>query len=157
MIKLNPGDKTPKFTLTDQDDNKVKLTDYRGQKILGYFFPRADTPGCTRQACSVSESLKTLQKQGVQPLGISPDTPEKQKKFDQKYSLGFPLLSDPDNAAAQAYGAWGEKKRYGRTYEGIIRSAFLIDEKGTLLQAWYNVKPEDTVPKALAALEAHSR
>jgi peroxiredoxin Q/BCP len=152
MAVLETGSKAPAFALMDQDGKKVRLADYKGKKLLVYFYPKADTPGCTKQACSVSTSLAALKKLGVEAVGISPDLPDRQMKFDLKYGLGFPLLSDADNKVAKAYGAWGEKSMYGKKYEGIIRSSFLIDEKARIVQAWYKVKPEDTVPLATAAL-----
>lgn len=148
MAKLNVGDQAPPISLEDQNGRTVSLGDFRGTRLLLYFYPKADTPGCTRQACSVRDAAESLQESGAAAVGISPDAPAQQKKFDRKYDLGFPLLSDPDHRVAQAYGAWGQKSRYGKTYEGIIRSSFLIDEEGTILQVAYNVKPEDTVPKA---------
>ena len=153
MTNLVPGSKAPVFSLENQDGGKVKLSDFKGKKMLIFFYPKADTPGCTKQACSVSASLKELKKLGVEALGISPDLPDKQMKFDRKRNLNFPLLSDPDNKVAKAYGAWGEKSMYGKKYEGIIRSSFLINEKAEVVQAWYKVKPEDTVPLAMAALD----
>ncbi len=152
MSKLKVGDKAPSFSLEDQNGRIVSLADFQGTKLLLYFYPKADTPGCTRQACSVRDAAESLQRAGAAAVGISPDAPDKQKKFDAKYNLGFPLLSDPDHKAAEAYGVWGEKSRYGKSYEGIIRSSFLIDEGGTILQATYEVKPEDTVPKAQEVL-----
>jgi len=153
MAKLKPGDKAPAFSLPDQKGKKVKLADFKGRKLLLYFYPKADTPGCTTQACSIRDAGADLKKSKIASIGISPDAPEKQKKFDDKYDLGFPLLSDPDNKTAEAYGAWGEKSMYGKKYKGIIRSSFLIDEKGKIAEAWYKVSPKDTVPKAMAALE----
>jgi thioredoxin-dependent peroxiredoxin len=117
-----------------------------------YFFPEADTPGCTAQSCSVRDARLDLREFGVDAVGISPDSPERQKRFDEKYGLGFPLVSDPDHVTAAAYGVWGEKSFGGRKYMGIIRSSFLIDEDGAILKAWYRVRPEDTVPNALEAL-----
>jgi len=152
MAKLKAGDTAPAFSLLDQDGKKVSLSDFKGKKLLLYFYPKADTPGCTKQSCSVRDASKELKKLGTAAVGISPDQPTKQKKFDEKYSLGFPLLSDTDNKVAKAYGAWGEKSMYGKKYEGIIRSSFVIDEKGTILQVSYKVKPLDTVPNASTVL-----
>ena len=153
MGKLNAGDKAPDFLLRDQNDKEVNLEAHKGKKILVYFYPKADTPGCTKQACSVRDARAELGDLGVDVIGISPDAPGKQKKFDDKYDLGFTLLSDQDNKVARAYGAWGEKSMYGKKYEGIIRSALLLDEEGKVMETWYKVSPKDTVPKALKALE----
>ena len=153
MTLLEPGKKAPAFHLADQDGEKHRLSQFKGRKVLLYFYPRADTPGCTKQSCDVSEAREDFSSLGVDVLGISPDKPEKLKKFDEKYGLGFPLLSDPDHVAAEKFGAWGEKTMRGKTYMGIIRSSFLIDEQGKVMGAWYKVKPLDTVPKARALLE----
>jgi thioredoxin-dependent peroxiredoxin len=152
MGQLKPGDKAPNFNLPDQNGKKIKLADFKGQKLLLYFYPKADTSGCTKQACAVRDARADLVDAGVAAVGVSPDPPDKQKKFDDKHSLDFPLLSDPDHKASEAYGVWAEKKMYGKTYMGIVRSSFLIDEKGKIIQAWYKVKPLDTVPKAQEAL-----
>lgn len=151
-MTLSSGDKAPAINLLDQHENKIKLSSYKGRKVLVYFYPKADTPGCTTQSCALRDVLGDIGDTAV--LGISPDLPAKQLKFDEKYSLGFPLLSDDDHAVAEAYGVWGEKKNYGRTYMGIIRSAFLIDEKGKLAEVWYKISPADTPKKLLAALAA---
>ena len=153
MSCLAAGDKAPAFSLPDQNGNTVRLADFAGKKLLVYFYPKADTPGCTRQACSIRDAMPNLKATGIAAVGISPDKPAALKKFDEKYSLGFPLLSDPDHAAAEAYGVWGEKIRCGKKSEGINRSSFLVDESGKIIRAWYSIKPEETVPKALAALE----
>jgi peroxiredoxin Q/BCP len=152
MSKLNPGDPAPDFELEDQEGKKIRLSDYTGKKLLLYFYPKAGTSGCTKQACSIRDARQELADSGVAALGISPDKPGAQQKFDDQYGLGFPLLSDPDHKVAAAYGAWGEKSMYGKTVAGIIRSSFLIDEAGKIIQAWYKIKPDDTVPKAKAAL-----
>ena len=153
MAQLKPADKAPNFNLKDQNGKAVKLSDFKGKKLLVYFYPKAGTSGCTKQGCSVRDADADLSRLKVAAVGISPDTPNQQKKFDEKNSLRFPLLSDSDHAVADAYGAWGEKSMYGRKYKGIIRSSFLIDEKGKIIQAWYKVSPTDTVPRALRALE----
>jgi peroxiredoxin Q/BCP len=152
MIKLQKGDTAPEFDLPDQTGKGVRLGDFRGKKVLVYFYPKADTPGCTKQACSVKEAEPELGMAGVVAIGISPDKPEKQKKFDDKYELGFILLSDVDHKVAESYGVWGEKKMYGKTYEGIVRSSFLLNEDGVVIGAWYKVSPADTVPNARKAL-----
>jgi peroxiredoxin Q/BCP len=152
MTMLKEGSKAPAFALEDQDGSTVKLSDYKGRKLLVYFYPKADTPGCTTQSCEVRDNKNDLSKLGVDVVGISPDKPSKQQAFDQKYGLGFPLLSDADHAVAEKYGVWGEKVNYGKTYMGIIRSSFLIDENGKVERAWYKVSPKDTVPNARAAL-----
>lgn len=153
MTKLNTGDKAPNFRLSDQSETEIKLEDFKGKKLLVYFYPKADTPGCTKQACNVRDARKELADLGVDVVGISPDTPAKQKKFDLKHDLGFSLLSDQDNGIAKAYGAWGEKSMYGKKYEGIIRSSLLIDEQGKVIETWYKVSPKDTVDKVLKTLE----
>ncbi|MBV9285022.1 MAG: thioredoxin-dependent thiol peroxidase [Acidimicrobiia bacterium] len=147
---LKPGDKAPDFTLLDQHGNKVRLKDFRERRAIVYFYPKADTPGCTTQACELRDASPKLGDTAV--LGISPDAPNKQAKFDEKYGLGFPLLADEDHAVAEAYDVWGEKKNYGRTYMGIIRSAFLVDEKGKLEDVWYKVSPKATAENLLKAL-----
>jgi peroxiredoxin Q/BCP len=149
-MALKVGEKAPDFTLLDQQGQKVKLSSFRGRSVLVYFYPKADTPGCTTQACGLRDILGEIGDTAV--LGVSPDAPAKQAKFDEKYGLGFPLLADEDHAVAEAYGVWGEKKNYGKTYMGIIRSAFLVDGKGKLAQVWYKVSPADTPKNLLAAL-----
>lgn len=151
MARLDPGDTAPPFELADQRERRVSLADLRGRKVLVYFYPEADTPGCTTQSCSLRDHRQDLAGIGTEVIGISPDTPDKQLAFDRKYGLAFPLLSDPRHEVAEAWGAWGEKKRGGI---GIIRSSFLVDEEGRIERAWYGVTPQDTVPNALAALSA---
>jgi peroxiredoxin Q/BCP len=152
MARLKPGDAAPEFQLPDQHGQAVRLADFGGGKLLIYFYPKADTPGCTRQACSIRDAREELRDLGLAVVGISPDQPARQQKFDHKYHLSFPLLADPDHGMAEAYGVWGEKTSYGKTSRGIIRSSFLIDAAGKIVAAWYGVKPEDTVPKAQKAL-----
>ncbi len=154
MTTLQPGDAAPSFSLTDQHGNTVDLKDYRGRKLLVYFYPEADTPGCTTQSCDLRDHRQQFAGLGVDVVGISPDEPDKQLAFDEKYGLGFPLLADTDHEVATEWGTWGEKKNYGKTYMGITRSSFLIDEEGNIEQAWYRIKPESTVPKAQEALAA---
>ena len=154
MTQLAPGDRAPAFSLLDQNGETVTLEGFAGRKLLVYFYPEADTPGCTRQSCAVRDHRQDLGGIGVDAVGISPDLPKKQLGFDRKYGLGFPLLSDPDHAVSEAWGTWGEKTRNGRTSIGMIRSSFLVDEEGRIERAWYGVKPEDTVPNALEALGA---
>ena len=149
---LEAGDRAPSFTLTGQDGQKVRLADFKGRKVLLYFYPKADTPGCTTQACGLRDVSGDVGDTAI--LGVSPDPPSRQAKFDEKYGLGFPLLADEDHAVAEAYGVWGEKKNYGRTYMGIIRSAFLIDEKGRIAAAWYKVSPKDTAANLVKAVSA---
>jgi thioredoxin-dependent peroxiredoxin len=148
--QLKVGDRAPDFELLDQTGKKVKLSSFRKRRVMLYFYPKADTPGCTTQACGLRDILGDIGDTAV--LGISPDAPSRQAKFDQKYGLGFPLLSDEDHQVAEAYDVWAEKKNYGRTYMGIVRSAFLIDENGQLAKVWYKISPKDTPKNLLAAL-----
>ena len=147
---LKSGDQAPAFTLLDQDENEVALSKLKGHKVLVYFYPKADTPGCTTQACGLRDVAAQVGDTAI--IGISPDKPDKQAKFDVKYGLGYPLLADTDHAVAEAYGVWKEKKNYGRTYMGIERSAFLVGADGKLEQVWYKISPKDTPLKLIAAL-----
>ncbi|HVF13511.1 MAG TPA: thioredoxin-dependent thiol peroxidase, partial [Acidimicrobiales bacterium] len=142
-MPLAPGDTAPDFSLLDQSSAPVQLSDFKGRKVLVYFYPRADTPGCTAQSCGLRDVATEVGDTAI--LGISPDPPAKQARFDTKYGLGFPLLADVDHAVAEAYGAWGQKSMYGKKYMGMIRSAFLVDEDGRIAEAWYKVSPKDTV------------
>ncbi len=144
------GSRAPAFNLADQTGTKVRLASFKGRKVLVYFYPKADTPGCTTQACGLRDIAGQIGDTVV--LGISPDAPEKLARFDERYGLGFTLLSDPDHAVADAYGAWGEKRMYGKRYDGIIRSAFLIDEQGTVSHVWPKISPKDTPAELLSAL-----
>ena len=148
------GDTAPDFTLPDQDGNPVSLSGLRGKRVVLYFYPKADTPGCTTQACGVRDHRADYAGADAVVLGVSPDPVKRIAKFDQKYGLGFPLLGDEDHSVAEAYGVWVEKSMYGRKYMGIVRSAFLIDEKGKIAEAWYKVSPKDTAGNLLKALAA---
>ena len=153
-MPLKPGDKAPDFTLLDQNGESFTLSKslkQRKAKHLVFFYPKADTPGCTAQACGLRDIAGDIG--GTAVIGISPDPPKKQAKFDEKYGLGFGLLADEDHAVADAYGAWGEKSMYGKKYMGIVRSAFLIDEKGKVIEAWPKISPKDTPKNLLAALD----
>ncbi|MBN1936778.1 MAG: thioredoxin-dependent thiol peroxidase [Anaerolineae bacterium] len=146
---LETGQPAPRFTLTAHDGSQVSLADFRGKKVVLYFYPKADTPGCTTQACAIRDNWGPIEAGDAIVLGISPDEPPALVKFRDKYSLPFPLLSDPDHAVASAYGAWGAKQMYGKAYEGIIRSHFGIDASGNLIDVSINVKPETTADLAL--------
>ena len=149
---IQPGEPAPDFELPDQDGNPVRLSDLRGGKVVVYFYPKADTPGCTTQSCALRDAEPDLKKLKAVVLGVSPDTSEKQLKFDEKYGLGFTLLADTEHTVAEKYGVWGEKMNYGRKYMGIIRSAFVVDEAGKIAAAFYKISPKDTVPKVTKVL-----
>ena len=149
-MPLKPGDKAPAISLTDQNGGTRALADFKGRKVLVYFYPKADTPGCTQQSCGLRDIAGEIGDTAI--IGISPDKPAKQKRFDEKYGLGFPLLADEDHAVAEAYEVWTEKSMYGKKYMGILRSAFLVDEKGKIAEAWYKVSPKDTPTNLLKAL-----
>jgi peroxiredoxin Q/BCP len=152
---LQPGDRAPAFTLADQDGNKVKLTDLKGETVVVYFYPRADTPGCTTQACGIRDRGEEYRELGARVLGISPDQPEALRKFAGKHDLDFTLLADPDHRVAEKYGAWGEKSMYGKKYMGMLRSTFIIDSKGKIARVFPKVQPkkhDGLVLKALAEL-----
>lgn len=148
---LKTGDKAPDIALLDQNSKKVSLKDFAKKKVLVYFYPKADTPGCTMQSCLLRDIRKDIGKTAI--VGISPDEPAKQLKFDKKFELGFTLLADTEHKVAKAYKVWKKKSMYGREYMGIERSAFLIDEKGKILQAWYKISPKDTPTNLLEALD----
>lgn len=145
--RLAVGDKAPAFSLPDADGNTVKLSDFKGRKVIVYFYPAASTPGCTKQACDFRDSLAELNEAGLDVIGISPDKPVKLAKFRDAEGLTFPLLSDPDKKVLTAWGAFGEKSMYGKTVQGVIRSTFLVDEKGVVEVAQYNVKATGHVAK----------
>jgi len=140
MTVLTAGSAAPDFTLLDQDENRVSLHDLRGQKVVLYFYPAAMTPGCTTEACDFRDSIASLAGAGYTVLGVSRDTPAKLREFRERDGLTFALLSDPDHAVHDAYGAWGEKMNYGKKIEGVLRSTFVIDEQGVITHAQYNVK-----------------
>lgn len=139
----------PDFTLLSDTGVEVRLRDFRGKKVVLYFYPKADTPGCTTQACAVRDHYPVIAEKDVVVIGISPDKPAALAKFRAKYELPFMLLSDPDHAVAEAYGAWGEKQMYGKSYMGILRSHFAIDEEGRFVERALNVKPATTADLAL--------
>jgi peroxiredoxin Q/BCP len=145
--RLTVGDKAPAFSLPDADGNTVKLSEFKGRKVIVYFYPAASTPGCTKQACDFRDSLAELNTAGLDVIGISPDKPEKLAKFRDAEGLTFSLLSDPDKSVLTAWGAFGEKSMYGKTVQGVIRSTFLVDEKGVIEVAQYNVKATGHVAK----------
>jgi peroxiredoxin Q/BCP len=147
MTRLSPGDPAPDFTLPTDDGRTVSLADSRGRRTIVYFYPAAMTPGCTTQACDFTDSLSSLQAQGYDVLGISPDPPAKLARFRERDGLTITLLSDADRSVMKAYGAFGEKKLYGKTVEGVIRSTFVVDEEGTITVAQYNVKATGHVAK----------
>lgn len=145
--RLEVGDKAPAFSLPDADGNTVSLSDFAGRKVVVYFYPAASTPGCTKQACDFRDNLAELNDAGLDVVGISPDKPAKLAKFRDEQGLTFPLLSDPDKAVLTAWGAFGEKRMYGKTVQGVIRSTFVVDEQGTIEVAQYNVKATGHVAK----------
>ena len=149
MIK--EGTAAPAFRTTDANGEAVNLKDLKGQKVVLYFYPKDDTPGCTKEACSFRDAWGKFKKQGITVLGVSPDSEASHKKFETKYKLPFTLLADKDHAIADAYGVWGEKKFMGRTYMGVLRTTFLIDEKGKIKKVFEKVKPEDHASEVLEA------
>ena len=152
MTILEPGQAAPDFTLLDQDEHPVSLSDFLGRRVIVYFYPAAQTPGCTTQACDFRDSLASLQGAGYTVLGVSRDTPEKLRAFRDSDGLTFPLLSDPDHTVHEAYGAWGEKQNYGKTVTGVLRSTFAVDEEGRIVVAQYNVKATGHVARLRKAL-----
>ena len=149
MSKLEPGAKAPAFTLTDGDGKKVSLSSFGGHKVVVYFYPRDDTPGCTKEACQFNDALSQFEGLGIPVIGISPDKAASHVRFRDKYGLQFPLLSDPDHTVMEKYGAWGEKTMYGKPTTGVIRSTFLINEKGKVARAWFGVKADGHAAKVL--------
>jgi peroxiredoxin Q/BCP len=152
MARLEPGDKAPAFTLTNQNAQKVSLKDHLGERVVVYFYPADDTPGCTKEACQFNDELSSFKKLGVKVLGISPDDAASHVAFRKKYGLNFELLSDPDKKVMEKYGAFGDKMMYGKKVRGVIRSTFLIDPKGKIERAWYGVRADGHAAKVLAQL-----
>jgi peroxiredoxin Q/BCP len=153
MAALSPGDPAPDFTLPDADGNPVSLADFRGRKVVVYFYPAAMTPGCTTQACDFRDNDAALQRAGYAVVGISPDPPAKLAKFRERDAVPFPLLSDPDHKVLEAYSAWGEKTMYGKKMTGVLRSTFVVDEDGRIEVAQYNVRATGHVAKLMRELQ----
>lgn len=151
---LEEGKPAPDFALTSDSGDIVRLSDFRGKPVVVYFYPKDDTPGCTRQACGIRDSYDVFAERGAVVLGISPDNESSHSKFKQKYGLPFTLLADPDHEVAERYGVWGERRLYGRTYMGIERSTFVIDRDGNVAQVMRRVKPDTHVERVLEALPA---
>ena len=151
---LKAGDPAPDFTLVSDGGQEVSLSDYRGQKVVLYFYPKDDTPGCTAEACAFRDDHSDIVAAGAAVLGVSPDTIKSHDKFKAKYNLPFALLSDPDHRVADMYGAWGEKKMFGKSYEGILRSTFIVDEEGKIVKVFPKVTPKDHSREVLAALQS---
>ena len=149
---LNIGDKAPEFELLDSESNPVKLSDFRGQQVIIFFYPKADTPGCTTQACGFRDNFPRIEESGATVLGISPDQPDALKKWKAKLGLPYALLSDPDHEVAEAYGVWGEKTMYGKSYMGIIRSHYVVDADGNLADTQFKVSPADSISRGVAAV-----
>jgi peroxiredoxin Q/BCP len=143
MKTLKAGDKVPDFTVTDQDGNDIKLSDYRGKKLIVFFYPKANTPSCTVEACNLRDNYTKLQDQGYELLGVSADTQRRQANFKKKYNLPFPLLADIDHTVLNAFGVWGPKKFMGRTFDGIHRKTFILNEEGAIAELIDKVKTRD--------------
>jgi len=153
MITLKVGDNAPNFNLNDGERKTAKLSDFKGRKIVLYFYPRDDTPGCTKEACNFRDNLSVLKKLNVEVLGVSNDDEASHKKFAEKYNLPFRLLADVDNKVSKDYGVYEEKQNYGKTYWGITRSTFLIDENGKIQQIYYKVNPEEHINEIMAEIK----
>ena len=154
VTRLEPGSKAPDFTLESSEGGSVSLADLKGKWVVLYFYPKDNTPGCTREACGFRDANQEIAKSGAVVLGVSRDSIKSHLRFKEKYDLNFPLLSDPDASVHKAYGAWGKKKMYGKEREGAIRSTFVIDPEGVIRKAWYNVKVDGHVEKVLQELKA---
>ena len=153
---LEPGTKAPAFTLSSDANKKVKLSDFRGKPVVLYFYPKDDTPGCTKEACAFRDASVQLQELGAVVLGVSPDDVQSHVKFRDKYSLNFPLLADPEHALAEAYGAWREKNMYGKKSMGVQRSTYLIDGEGKIVKVWKKVSVDGHDAQVLEALQSLS-
>ena len=151
-MRLEHGETAPDFTATDEQGNQVSLSDFAGGNLVMYFYPAAFTPGCTTESCDFRDRYENFQSVDYQIVGVSPDQPDKLKKFRAEYDLPFPLISDPDHAIADAYGAWGTKKNYGKEYEGIIRSTISVDSDGKVINAWYNVRAKGHAERVAGAV-----
>lgn len=151
MNTLQPGDKVPEFTAKDQDGNTISAADYRGKKWIVFFYPKASTPGCTAEACNLRDNFQELKDKGYELLGVSADSEKRQSNFKNKYEFPFPLLADVDKAVIEAFGVWGPKKFMGRTYDGIHRKTFIIDEKGQVERVIDKVKTKDHAAQILNA------
>lgn len=150
MLKV--ADAAPDFELLDSEGKPVKLSDFRGRRLVLFFYPKADTPGCTTQACGLRDNFPKIEAGNATVVGVSPDQPDALAKWKAKENLPYPLLSDPDHQVAEAYGVWGEKKMYGRSYMGIIRSHFIIDAEGNIEDVQFKVSPKNSISRAVAAL-----
>lgn len=153
MQMPQPGTEAPDFALKDENGQTVRLSDLRGAPVVLYFYPKDDTPGCTKEACGFRDDYSAYEEAAVRILGVSPDSPESHKKFKQKYGLPFALLADEEHTVLEAYGAWGEKKNYGRTYQGVLRTTFVIGKDGKVIKVFKNVKPAGHSEEVLGALE----
>lgn len=149
MKRLNPGDRVPDFTAEDQDGNQVSLAGYKGKKLIVFFYPRANTPGCTAEACNLRDNYAALKNKGYELLGVSDDSKKKQLNFKKKYTLPFPLLADTDRQVINSFGVWGEKKFMGRVFDGIHRTTFMIDENGVVEKVIEKVDTEDHAAQLL--------
>jgi len=149
---VSEGNVAPDFTLPDENGNQVGLSQFRGRKVILYFYPKDDTPGCTTEACGIRDSFPNFEASGAVVLGVSPDSVESHKKFKEKYNLPFTLLADTDHKVAEMYGVWGTKKMYGREFTGVLRTTFLIDEEGKVQKVFKNVKPDVHAQELVEAL-----
>ncbi len=154
MARLEAGDEAPAFTLPDQDGGPVSLADFAGRRVVVYFYPKDDTPGCTKEACQFNENLAAFQAVDVAVIGISPDPPDRHVRFRTRYGLEFPLLSDPDHSVMEQYGAWGEKTMYGKKTVGVVRSTFVVGPDQRVERAWYGVRADGHAARVLAEVGA---